>query len=63
MLIVRLDANLICKLTSELSKSFDMKDFGLERQILGMEIIGDKKNKKLWLSEEKDVEWVLEHLI
>jgi hypothetical protein len=37
-----------------------MKDLGPAKQILGMEITRDRKNKKLWLSQEKYVERVLE---
>ncbi|KAM1278521.1 hypothetical protein TB2_030330 [Malus domestica] len=54
------DAFIIKKLKEELSKSFDMKDLGPAKQILGMEIIHDRKSKKLWLSQEKYVERVLE---
>ncbi|KAM1264815.1 hypothetical protein ACFX2J_034579 [Malus domestica] len=60
MLIVGQDASMIKKLKEELSKSFDMKDLGPAKQILGMEIIHDRKSKKLWLSQEKYVERVLE---
>ena len=34
----------------ELSKTFDMKDLGNAKRILGMEILGDRKAGKLWLS-------------
>ena len=37
-----------------------MKDLGPARQILGMQILHDRKAKKLWLSQEKYIEWVLE---
>ena len=37
-----------------------MKDLGSTRQILGMQILHDRKAKKLWLSQEKYIEWVLE---
>uniref|UniRef100_A0A2N9H483 Integrase catalytic domain-containing protein n=1 Tax=Fagus sylvatica TaxID=28930 RepID=A0A2N9H483_FAGSY len=43
-----------------LFKSFDMKDLGPARQILGMQILRDRKAKKLWLSQEKYIERVLE---
>jgi hypothetical protein len=36
-----------------------MKDLGVEKQILGMEIHRDKKNGKLWLSQQKYVEKIL----
>jgi hypothetical protein len=60
MLIVGQDANMVGSLKKELFKSFDMKDLGPARQILGMQILRDKKAKKLWLSQEKYVERVLE---
>ena len=37
-----------------------MKDLGLARQILGMQILLDRKAKKLRLSQEKYIEWVPE---
>lgn len=53
------DDMLIGKLKVEMSKSFNMKDLGSARQILGMQIRRDRNAKKLWLSQEKCVEWVL----
>uniref|UniRef100_A0A2N9FLT3 Integrase catalytic domain-containing protein n=1 Tax=Fagus sylvatica TaxID=28930 RepID=A0A2N9FLT3_FAGSY len=60
MLIVGQDANMVGSLKNELFKSFDMKDLGPARQILGMQILRDRKAKKLWLSQEKYIERVLE---
>uniref|UniRef100_A0A2N9HLM6 Integrase catalytic domain-containing protein n=1 Tax=Fagus sylvatica TaxID=28930 RepID=A0A2N9HLM6_FAGSY len=60
MLIVGQDANMVGSLKNELFKSFDMKDLGPARQIFGMQILRDKKAKKLWLSQEKYVERILE---
>lgn len=60
MLIVGQDANMIHKLKEDLSKSFDMKDLGPAKHILGMEIVRDRKAKRLWLSQEKYIEQVLE---
>ena len=60
MLIIGQDANMIRRLKVELSKSFDMKDLGPAKQILGMKIVRDRKSKKVWLSQEKYVERVLE---
>ncbi|KAL6219078.1 hypothetical protein ACLB2K_012284 [Fragaria x ananassa] len=37
-----------------------MKDLGPPKQILGMEIACDRGNKKLWLSQQKYIEKVLE---
>ena len=60
MLIVEQDAGVIGNLKKDLFKSFDMKGLGQTRQILGMQILHDKKVKKLWLSQEKYIERVLE---
>ena len=43
-----------------MSKTFAMKDLGAAKQILGMRILRDRKNKKLWLSQEKYIEKVPE---
>jgi ATP-binding cassette subfamily B (MDR/TAP) protein 1 len=40
----------IQSLKRELNKSFAMKNLGLEKQILGMNITRERKNGKLWLS-------------
>ena len=50
MLIVEQDASVIRNL-KDLFKSFDMKDLGPAKQILGMQILRDRKAKKLWLSQ------------
>ena len=59
MLIVGRDSNKIVDLKASLSKSFAMKDLGPAKQILGMRISRDRKNKKLWISQEKYIEKVL----
>ena len=59
MLIVGQDVGVVGNL-KDLFKSFDMKDLGPARQILGMQILRDRKAKKLWLSQEKYIERVLE---
>lgn len=59
MLIVGQDATKISQLKKELSKSFDMKELRPAQQILGMHITRDRKNKRLWLSQEKYVERVI----
>ena len=41
---------MIQKLKMELLKTFDMKDLGNVKRILGMEILQDRKANKLWLS-------------
>ena len=50
MLIIGHDSSKIDRLKRELSKSFSMKDLGSAKQILGMKISCDRKNRKLWLS-------------
>jgi len=37
-----------------------MKDLGSAQQILGMRIMRDRKNKRLWLSQEKYIKKVLD---
>jgi Reverse transcriptase (RNA-dependent DNA polymerase) len=51
MLIAGHDAQMIDMLKKEMSKSFDMKDMGQARQILGMQIIRDRKTKRLCLRD------------
>ncbi|GKV11932.1 hypothetical protein SLEP1_g23145 [Rubroshorea leprosula] len=60
MLIVGHDTKKIAALKTDLSKSFSMKDLGPAKQILGMKIFQDRKNKKLWLSQEKYIKKVLD---
>jgi hypothetical protein len=60
MLIVGRDTSKIDKLKKELSKSFSMKDLGSAKQILGMKISRDRKNGKLWLSQESYIEKALD---
>ena len=59
MLIVGPDKSLIDDLKKKMYTSFNMKELGPARQILGMQITRDKKAKKLWLSQERYVEKVL----
>ena len=60
MLIVGRDASKINILKQELSESFEMKDLGPAKQILGIKLTHDRKAKKLWLSQEKYIEKVLQ---
>jgi ATP-binding cassette subfamily B (MDR/TAP) protein 1 len=46
-------------LKTQLAKTFDMKDLGEAKKILGMEIQRDRKNGKFWLSQQKYVEKIL----
>jgi hypothetical protein len=43
-----------------LSKEFDIKNLGIAKKILGMEIRKDRDAKKLWLSQAGYVKKVLE---
>jgi len=60
MLIVGHDKNNINRLKKYLGSKFTMKDLGLAQQILGMQIMGDRKNKRLWLSQEKYIKKVFD---
>jgi Reverse transcriptase (RNA-dependent DNA polymerase) len=60
MLIAEHNAQMIDTLKKKMSKSFDMKDMSQTRRILDIQIIHDRKTKKLWLSQEKYIERVLE---
>jgi len=40
----------INRLKAQMARTFDMKDLGVARQILGMNIFRDRSNGKLWLS-------------
>ena len=46
-------------LKRKLSNSFEMKDLGVVKQILGMRIARDKKNHKLTLSQGEHIDKVL----
>jgi len=60
MLFIGNGKGMISKLKSQLSAQVEMKDLGAARYILGMEIKRDKANRKLWLSQSKYVNSVLE---
>jgi len=51
MLIVGQNASRIDRLKKQLGMSFAKKDLGPTKQILGMKIIRDRNEKKLWLGE------------
>jgi hypothetical protein len=42
-----------------MARTFDMKDIGVARKILGMEIFRDRRNGNIWLSQQKYVEKIL----
>ena len=50
MLIEEKYVEVIGNMKKDLFKSFDMKELGPARQILGMQILRDRKVNKLWLS-------------
>nr|GMD09354.1 Retrovirus-related Pol polyprotein from transposon TNT 1-94 [Ipomoea batatas] len=60
MLIASPNMSLVEKLKSQLSNEFGMKDLGVAKKILGMEIHRDRKAGKLYLSQKKYVEKVLD---
>ena len=49
----------INRLKAQMARTFDMKDLGVARHILGMEIFRDRSNGKLWLSQQKYIEKIL----
>jgi hypothetical protein len=59
ILVARKNMVEINRLKAQLARAFDMKDLGEAKQILGMDIHRDKKNGKLWLSQQKYVEKIL----
>lgn len=59
MLIVRHDNNMINRLKKYLGSKFAMKDLDPTQHILGMRIMCDKKNKRLWFSQEKYIKKVI----
>ena len=59
MLFIGKGKGLIAELKSQLSIKFEMKDLGATRHILGMEIVRDRQNRKLWLGQRKYVGTIL----
>ncbi|GJU83864.1 retrovirus-related pol polyprotein from transposon TNT 1-94 [Tanacetum coccineum] len=60
MLVAGSDMAEIKKIKRQLSQEFKMKDLGYTKQILGMNIIRDKTNGSLRISQEKYIDKVLE---
>ena len=60
MLIVGKNTSKIDELKKELCKSFSMKDLGHAKQILGMRITRLRDKRKIYLSQKKYIERVLE---
>ncbi|KAL6332914.1 hypothetical protein AAG906_019919 [Vitis piasezkii] len=59
MLIATKDKEEIRMVKVQLSKEFEMKDLGATKKILGMEILGNRKADKLYLSQKGYIEKVL----
>ncbi|KAJ8492114.1 hypothetical protein OPV22_013835 [Ensete ventricosum] len=60
MLILGKDMSMIYRLKKDLSEPFAMKDMRPAKQILGMQISRDRRKRKIWLSQEKYIEKVLD---
>ena len=60
MLIASKNSEEIDKLKIQLKKEFEMKDLGEAKKILGMEIIRDRRSKKLCLSQKEYLKRVLQ---
>jgi len=60
MLIASKYKSLISKLKSQLGREFEMKDLGAAKKILGMEIQRDRKASKLYLSQSRYLEKILD---
>ena len=61
MLVVGSNMDHIKRLKEQLAHSFAMKDLRTAKQILGMNIYRDMKNKKLTLSQDDYIVNVLQH--
>jgi len=59
MLLASKSIEEINRLKAQMARTFDMKDLGAARQILGMEIFRDRSNGKLWLSQQRYIEKIL----
>jgi hypothetical protein len=59
MILARKIITKINRLKAHMARTFDMKDLGEARKILGMEIFKDRRNGNLWLSQQKYVEKIL----
>ena len=60
MLIAAKNMSEVGKLKAQLKQEFEMKDLGAVKKILGMKIHRNRQEKKLFLSQKKDIEKVLE---
>ena len=59
MMVAGNNKNRISNLKIQLAEEFEMKDLGVVNQILGMKVLQERKNKKVWLSQKGYVEKVL----
>jgi len=59
MLIVGKDISRIDRLKKTLGESFAMKNFGAAKRILGIHISRDRREKKIYLSQEQYIRKVL----
>jgi hypothetical protein len=53
MLLARKIIIEINRLKAQMARMFEMKDLGATKHILSMEILRDRMNGKLWLSQQK----------
>ncbi|KAK2999025.1 hypothetical protein RJ639_024468 [Escallonia herrerae] len=60
MLVAGSSMGRINELKKKLASTFSMKDLGEAKQLLGMKITRDRKQKKLWLSQEEYIDKLLE---
>ncbi|GJU78181.1 retrotransposon protein, putative, ty1-copia subclass [Tanacetum coccineum] len=60
MLIAAKDKTEVANLKAQLSKEFEMTDLGPAKKILGMEIIRERQHGKLYLSQKRYIEKVLQ---
>jgi hypothetical protein len=59
MLIAAKEKSEIAKLNTQLNKEFEIKNLGVAKKILGMEIVRDRKSDKLYLNQRGYIEKVL----
>jgi hypothetical protein len=59
ILLIGDNMELVRDTKSLLSKAFDMKDLGVVHYCLGIEVKRDRKNRKIWLSQKKYIENIL----
>ena len=59
MMVVGNSRSRISDLKTQLAGEFEMKDLGAVNQILGMKVLRERKDKKVWLSQKRYMEKVL----